>query len=142
MATQTKKKTTSTTASKKPVTKEVATETKTSKTTGKIAVEKPLKKTDAKTTKKTPVTPSAKKASVSAPVSKASAPKVEQILATAEKAPKKNLKKPSVTPEERYHMISTAAYFRAEQRNFAGGYEMQDWISSEAEIDTLLKTRK
>lgn len=50
----------------------------------------------------------------------------------------KGIKKNAVTPEERYHMIATAAYFRAEQRGFEGGYEMEDWISGEAEIDARL----
>lgn len=45
----------------------------------------------------------------------------------------------TVSPEHRYHMIATAAYFLAERRGFAGGYEMQDWISAEAEIDAQLK---
>lgn len=39
-------------------------------------------------------------------------------------------------------MIATATYFRAEQRGFAGGYEMEDWISGEAEIDTRLNAKK
>jgi hypothetical protein len=46
----------------------------------------------------------------------------------------------SVSPEHRYHMIATAAYYQAERRGFAGGYEMQDWISAEAEIDVQLKS--
>jgi len=53
-------------------------------------------------------------------------------------APKK--KAVQVSPEHRYHMIATAAYFLAEHRGFAGGYEMQDWISAEAEVDTKLKS--
>jgi hypothetical protein len=36
-------------------------------------------------------------------------------------------------------MIATAAYFLAERRGFAGGYQMQDWIAAEAEIDAQLK---
>jgi hypothetical protein len=36
-------------------------------------------------------------------------------------------------------MIATAAYFLAERRGFSGGYEMQDWISAEANIDSKLK---
>ena len=50
-------------------------------------------------------------------------------------APKKSAKKNTVTPEERYQMIATAAYFLAEQRGFTGGYEREDWISGEAQID-------
>jgi DNA-directed RNA polymerase len=49
-------------------------------------------------------------------------------------------KNKSVTPEQRYQMIATAAYFLAERRGFAGGYEMQDWIAAEAETDVKLAT--
>ncbi len=32
------------------------------------------------------------------------------------------------------HMIATAAYFLAEGRHFAPGYELQDWIAAEQSI--------
>ncbi len=41
----------------------------------------------------------------------------------------------SVTPEERYRLIQEAAYYRAEQRGFAAGHEVEDWIAAEAEVD-------
>lgn len=37
--------------------------------------------------------------------------------------------------EDRHSMIATAAYYRAEQRGFKTGSEMQDWLEAEAEID-------
>lgn len=85
-------------------------------------------------------TPAAKVA-----VKKAAAPKAVAVEAKPTKAPavKKaaaKKKEVSVSPEHRYHMIATAAYYRAEHRGFAGGYEMQDWISAEAEIDAQLKS--
>ncbi|MHB1100816.1 MAG: DUF2934 domain-containing protein, partial [Burkholderiales bacterium] len=40
--------------------------------------------------------------------------------------------------EERYRMISEAAYFRAEKRGFDGNHAMEDWIESEEEIDRVL----
>jgi len=43
-----------------------------------------------------------------------------------------------VTSEERHQLISKVAYFRAEQRNFAPGYELEDWLGAEAEIDMKL----
>ena len=46
--------------------------------------------------------------------------------------------KDRVEREDRQHMISTAAYYRAERRGFNGGDEMQDWLEAEAEIDTIL----
>jgi hypothetical protein len=43
-----------------------------------------------------------------------------------------------VSMEERWRMIATAAYYKAEKRGFAPGNEFQDWIDSEAEITALL----
>lgn len=45
-------------------------------------------------------------------------------------------KSPSkISREERLHMIEQAAYFRAEQRGFSAGDEMQDWLDAEAEVN-------
>ena len=38
----------------------------------------------------------------------------------------------------RKHFIAEAAYFKAERRGFAPGFERQDWDEAEAEIDALL----
>ena len=38
---------------------------------------------------------------------------------------------------EREEMVRTAAYFRAERRGFAPGYEWEDWLAAEAEVSTL-----
>ena len=40
--------------------------------------------------------------------------------------------------EDRYRMIAEAAYFRAEQRGFVAGSEVDDWLAAEMEIDALL----
>ncbi|MBN1571310.1 MAG: DUF2934 domain-containing protein [Acidobacteria bacterium] len=40
-----------------------------------------------------------------------------------------------VTGEERHQLISQAAYFRAEQRSFEPGHELEDWLEAEAEIE-------
>jgi hypothetical protein len=40
--------------------------------------------------------------------------------------------------EDRRRLIAEAAYFRAEQRGFAPGQELEDWLAAEIEIDTLL----
>jgi chromosome segregation ATPase len=45
----------------------------------------------------------------------------------------------TLTPEQRYHMIAEAAYFRAERRGFIGGDPAQDWLDAEAEIDRILQ---
>jgi len=36
-------------------------------------------------------------------------------------------------------LIATAAYYRAEKRGFAPGYEHQDWLAAEREIDGMGK---
>ena len=40
--------------------------------------------------------------------------------------------------EDRYAMIAEAAYYKAEQRGFAMGYEEVDWIEAEKELTELL----
>jgi hypothetical protein len=45
---------------------------------------------------------------------------------------------PVIDPERRRAMIAEVAYIRAERRNFAPGYEVDDWLSAESEVDTLL----
>ncbi|MFZ0255935.1 MAG: DUF2934 domain-containing protein [Gammaproteobacteria bacterium] len=40
----------------------------------------------------------------------------------------------SVGGEKRRHMIELAAYYRAEQRGFVAGGELQDWLDAEQEI--------
>jgi hypothetical protein len=38
---------------------------------------------------------------------------------------------------QRQEQIATAAYFRAQQRGFEAGHELDDWLAAEAEIATL-----
>ena len=40
---------------------------------------------------------------------------------------------------ERLERIAEAAYRRAQQRNFAPGHDLEDWLEAEKEIDGLLK---
>lgn len=42
-----------------------------------------------------------------------------------------------ITPEQRYHMIETAAYFLAEQHGFNGNPE-EEWLVAENQIDHQL----
>ena len=44
----------------------------------------------------------------------------------------------SFSTANRESMIRTAAYFRAQQRNFATGHALDDWLAAEAEIDAAL----
>ncbi|HEY4646900.1 MAG TPA: DUF2934 domain-containing protein [Steroidobacteraceae bacterium] len=44
----------------------------------------------------------------------------------------------SLSAVDRDDMIATAAYFRAQKRNFETGHELEDWLAAEAEIDAAL----
>ena len=39
-----------------------------------------------------------------------------------------------LTAEHQEELIAKAAYFKAEQRNFTPGHEMDDWLTAEADI--------
>jgi hypothetical protein len=41
--------------------------------------------------------------------------------------------------EDRQRLIAEAAYYRAEQRGFVPGCEIEDWLAAEMEIDALLE---
>lgn len=43
-------------------------------------------------------------------------------------------RKPVSDDTDRYRMIATAAYYRAEHRGFTGGDPVEDWLAAEAEI--------
>ena len=47
-----------------------------------------------------------------------------------------------VSGEARRAMIAEAAYLRAEQRGFASGYELEDWLLAEREVDALLSAHR
>ena len=42
-----------------------------------------------------------------------------------------------IDPSELYNLIAVAAYYRAEKRGFAPGWELQDWFEAQAEIEQL-----
>ena len=44
----------------------------------------------------------------------------------------------AVSDDQRRAMIAEAAFFHAEQRGFAPGGEVEDWLAAEAEVDALL----
>jgi hypothetical protein len=44
----------------------------------------------------------------------------------------------AVSAEDRRAMIAEAAYLRAERRGFDPGYETEDWLAAEEEVDALL----
>ncbi|RLJ17337.1 DUF2934 domain-containing protein [bacterium endosymbiont of Escarpia laminata] len=49
--------------------------------------------------------------------------------------------KPVISPRERYEMIATMAYYRAEQRNFEHGSDQNDWFECEQIVDGMLRNR-
>ena len=53
-----------------------------------------------------------------------------------------NLGQTGVTAEERYQLICTAAYLRAERRGFVPGSELEDWLAAEAELEMTLGTKE
>jgi hypothetical protein len=44
-----------------------------------------------------------------------------------------------INAEERWRMIANSAYLKAEARGFAPGYETEDWLQAEKEVDALLR---
>ncbi|MET0026601.1 MAG: DUF2934 domain-containing protein [Candidatus Thiodiazotropha sp.] len=94
-------------------------------------VKKPEDETEKKVTKKK--TASKKKAVA------------KKKVTTKKTAAKKSTAKPAtssktkVSPRERYEMIATMAYYRAEARNFEPGYDVDDWLECEKFIDDVLK---
>jgi hypothetical protein len=44
----------------------------------------------------------------------------------------------NIAGEDRRRLIAEAAYFRAEQRGFVPGRELEDWLAAEIEVDALL----
>lgn len=44
----------------------------------------------------------------------------------------------SIDAEARRAMIAQGAYFRAEHRGFAAGFELDDWLEAEREIAHML----
>jgi len=43
-----------------------------------------------------------------------------------------------ISAQERERFVAQAAYYRAEKRGFAPGYELQDWVEAEAEVLRLI----
>lgn len=67
---------------------------------------------------------------------KSAAPKTTQAKAAP---PAPSLAPTAPTPEERWKMISDAAYYIAEKRGFVGGDPAQDWSEAERQIEEYLK---
>ncbi len=113
---------------KKVVAKKAATK---KKVTTKAAVNKPVAEKKAPAVKKAPI---AKKATVAK-----KAPAVKKAPVVKKKTAATTDAKPVISDRERYEMVATMAYYRAEQRNFEPGNEQQDWYECEQIVDEMLK---
>ena len=71
---------------------------------------------------------------------KAAAPKSTAKPTSFGVGPANNSARADVSPDELRKLISEAAYFRAKQRGFAPGHEVEDWIQAEAEVMRRLGT--
>lgn len=88
----------------------------------------------------------AKKGTVSgSPADRAAPAKPASKTASSKTAPAMPQKTPTspnfsskaradISPDELRRLISEAAYYRAKQRGFAPGHELEDWIQAEAEV--------
>jgi len=85
--------------------------------------------------------PAAKKAVAAKPK-----PRAADTTATVAKASRpttrSTARKSIITPEQRANYIEVAAFYIAEQRGFAPGNPMDDWVAAEAEIDRLIASGK
>jgi len=58
------------------------------------------------------------------------------------RASRSKINQPSLeNSSERRQRIAEAAYYKAERRGFAPGYEERDWLDAESEMDAELRTR-
>lgn len=63
---------------------------------------------------------------------------VKKRVVAKKKVARKSTVSSLVSARERYEMIATMAYYRAEKRNFSQGHDYQDWLECEAIIDKML----
>ncbi len=68
--------------------------------------------------------------------------KVVTKKVAAKKTVQKRSAKSAISPRERYEMIATMAYYRAEQRNFEPGHDVEDWLDCESMIDGMIGKSK
>lgn len=67
--------------------------------------------------------------SITKPKAKKSVASAKPVTASTEN------KKIAISLNERYQLIATAAYLKAESRGFQGEDSLGDWLAAEAEID-------
>lgn len=74
------------------------------------------------------------KASAAKTAGAAGEPAAKKAVAPRKKAGKPAQAKIAATAPDRAELVRMAAYFRAERRGFAAGYEIEDWLAAEAEV--------
>lgn len=67
---------------------------------------------------------------------------VTKISKSPRKKTVRQSKVTEVTLEARHRMIAEAAYYKAEERNFATGDPKSDWLKAEVEIDAHLDKKQ
>jgi hypothetical protein len=65
------------------------------------------------------------------PTPPAAKPRARKPKATASTVPPRQA-------EDRHASIARAAYFRSQSRGFQPGFELEDWLAAEAEVDRRL----
>jgi hypothetical protein len=71
-------------------------------------------------------------------------PHAVSILETPDEGPDQPLvegARDEVDPDLRHRMISEAAYYRYVERGYFDGYELDDWLQSQADLDRVLLNR-
>jgi hypothetical protein len=82
-----------------------------------------------------PVEPAGSAAAASSASAEARSARRRTVAPKAEPAPAAPV---AVSADTRRGMIAKAAYLRAERRGFAPGFEEDDWLTAEKEVDALL----
>jgi hypothetical protein len=76
------------------------------------------------------------------PVAEAALPKrapPKRVAKAEGKTKSPAMARSDVPVEVRRAMIAEAAYLRAERRGFVPGYDEDDWLAAENEVDTLMR---
>jgi hypothetical protein len=61
-----------------------------------------------------------------------------KLVTEQREAPFESNLRAEVSPEQLRALIAEEAYYRAQRRGFAPGYELKDWLEAEARVMTKL----
>ena len=82
-----------------------------------------------------------RKAATATPKPDSSAAAPRKMVSEQRSAPLESSVRAELSPEEARQLIAEAAYFRAKQRGFEPGHELEDWIQAESEVMGRLNGR-